>query len=186
MLDVVREYALEQLAASGESDTIFSRHAAYFAVLAERAERASSGPKEAAGVRRCLDDLGNLRAALAWSTRSGDNPDAERRLAAALKGAASHQQMPEEAIAAAVSISSADSDTSEAGATREPVVALGVTPREVDVLRLLGHGRSNRDIGERLFISPSTVNVHVSNLLAKLELESRAGAAAFAVRHGLA
>ncbi len=68
----------------------------------------------------------------------------------------------------------------------DPAGALGLTPREVDVLRLLTQGRSNREIGEDLFISPRTVNFHVTNLLAKLELDSRAAAAAFAVRHGLA
>jgi DNA-binding NarL/FixJ family response regulator len=61
-----------------------------------------------------------------------------------------------------------------------------LTPREGDVLRLLAHGRSNREIAEALFISPRTVNYHVTNLLAKLDLESRTAAAAFAVRHGLA
>ena len=49
-----------------------------------------------------------------------------------------------------------------------------------------GAGHSNREIGEALFISPRTVNFHVTNLLAKLELDSRTAAAAFAVRHGLA
>ena len=63
-------------------------------------------------------------------------------------------------------------------------MALGVDPREVDVLRLLAQGCSNREIGEALFISPRTVNFHVTNLLAKLELDSRAAAAVFAVRHG--
>ena len=55
-----------------------------------------------------------------------------------------------------------------------PADALGLTPREIDVLRLLAHGHSNREIGEALFISPRTVNFHVINLLAKLELDSRA------------
>ena len=53
------------------------------------------------------------------------------------------------------------------------------------MLRLLAHRRSNREIGEALFISPRTVNFHVTNLLAKLELDPRTAAAAFAVRHGL-
>jgi non-specific serine/threonine protein kinase len=68
----------------------------------------------------------------------------------------------------------------------DPADAMGLTPREIDVLRLLAQGRSNREIGEELFISPRTVNFHVTNLLAKLELDSRSAAAAFAVRHGLA
>ena len=54
------------------------------------------------------------------------------------------------------------------------------------MLRLLAHGHSNREIADSLYISPRTVNFHVTNLLAKLELDSRTAAAAFAVRHGLA
>jgi DNA-binding NarL/FixJ family response regulator len=54
--------------------------------------------------------------------------------------------------------------------------------REVDVLRLLGEGLSNREIAERLFISPKTAEHHVSRIYAKLGLKSRAEAAAYAVR----
>jgi non-specific serine/threonine protein kinase len=63
---------------------------------------------------------------------------------------------------------------------------LGLTPREADVLRLLARGLTNRQIADALFVSPRTVNFHVTNLLAKLGLDSRAAAAAFAVRQGLA
>ncbi len=53
------------------------------------------------------------------------------------------------------------------------------------MLRLVAQGLSDREIAEALFVSHRTVNGHVANLLAKLGLESRAAAAAFAVRHGL-
>ena len=65
-------------------------------------------------------------------------------------------------------------------------MAAGLTAREAEVLRLLAQGLSDREIAEALFISPRTVHGHVTNLLAKLGLESRTAAAAFAVRHGLA
>jgi DNA-binding CsgD family transcriptional regulator len=64
----------------------------------------------------------------------------------------------------------------------DPVVALGLTSRERDVLRLVAAGRSNRQIAEELFISPKTASVHVSNILAKLGVSGRGEAAAMAHR----
>jgi DNA-binding CsgD family transcriptional regulator len=61
----------------------------------------------------------------------------------------------------------------------------GLTPRELEVLRLIATGRSNLEIGEALFISPRTAQTHVTHLLAKLDLPSRTAAAAFAHQHGL-
>jgi ATP/maltotriose-dependent transcriptional regulator MalT len=55
--------------------------------------------------------------------------------------------------------------------------------REVEVLRLIGEGLSNRQIGERLFISPKTAEHHVSRIYGKLGLSTRAEAAAYAVRN---
>jgi DNA-binding CsgD family transcriptional regulator len=55
--------------------------------------------------------------------------------------------------------------------------------RETEVLRLLGEGMSNREIAERLFISPKTAEHHVSRIYVKLGLKSRAEAAGYAVRH---
>ncbi|MEZ4500397.1 MAG: LuxR C-terminal-related transcriptional regulator [Thermomicrobiales bacterium] len=61
----------------------------------------------------------------------------------------------------------------------------GLTPRELEVLRLLADGLSNAQIGDRLFISPRTVGVHVANLLTKLQVENRSAAAAVAIKRGL-
>ncbi|MFE0810428.1 ATP-binding protein [Streptomyces sp. NPDC058848] len=63
--------------------------------------------------------------------------------------------------------------------------AASLTARERDVLRLLALGRSNRQIGEELFITAKTASVHVSNILAKLEAASRTEAVAVAYRQGL-
>ncbi|MDX1807397.1 MAG: response regulator transcription factor [Paenisporosarcina sp.] len=60
-----------------------------------------------------------------------------------------------------------------------------LTEREVDVLKCLGDGLSNQEIGERLFIGVKTVKTHVSNILAKLELTDRTQAAVYANRHGI-
>ncbi|WP_051865886.1 helix-turn-helix transcriptional regulator [Streptomyces griseus] len=66
-----------------------------------------------------------------------------------------------------------------------PVQALGLTSRERDVLRLVSTGRTNRQIAGELFISPKTASVHVSNILAKLDVSTRGEAAAVAHRLGL-
>src|SRR5260370_268858 len=55
---------------------------------------------------------------------------------------------------------------------------LGLTTRELEVLRLVAAGRSNRDIADELFISVKTASVHVSNILGKLGVTSRGQAAA--------
>jgi DNA-binding CsgD family transcriptional regulator len=59
---------------------------------------------------------------------------------------------------------------------------LGLTPRELEVLRLVADGRNNRDIAQELFISAKTASVHVSNILAKLGVATRVEAAATAHR----
>ena len=61
----------------------------------------------------------------------------------------------------------------------------GLTTREREVLRLLAAGRSNREIAAVLYIAPKTASVHVSNILAKLNANSRTEAAAIAHREGL-
>jgi DNA-binding CsgD family transcriptional regulator len=80
-------------------------------------------------------------------------------------------------------------------APAEPVVAepeapsvaasLGLTRRETEVLALVAAGRTNRQIGQELFIAPKTASVHVSRILAKLGAAGRGEAAAIAHRLGL-
>ena len=60
-----------------------------------------------------------------------------------------------------------------------------LTEREKDVLRLLGQGMSNKDIGSTLFITERTARTYVSNILGKLGLASRTQAALYAVEHKL-
>lgn len=61
----------------------------------------------------------------------------------------------------------------------------GLSRREREVLTLIADGRTNREIGERLFISQKTVGVHVGNILGKLNVSGRVEAAAVAIRLGL-
>lgn len=61
----------------------------------------------------------------------------------------------------------------------------GLTRRELEVLRILATGKPNKDIAKQLFISERTVDRHVSNILGKLNVESRAAATAYAYEHDL-
>jgi DNA-binding NarL/FixJ family response regulator len=73
------------------------------------------------------------------------------------------------------------------GDDRAPTVSerVGLTPRELDVLRLLVGGATNREIAGQLFISQKTVTVHVTRILSKLDARSRVEAAGVAQRIGL-
>jgi DNA-binding CsgD family transcriptional regulator len=70
-------------------------------------------------------------------------------------------------------------------ASTSPTASLGLTRRETEVLALVAQGRSNRQIGQQLFITEKTASVHVSNILTKLGVASRVEAAAIAHRLGL-
>jgi ATP/maltotriose-dependent transcriptional regulator MalT len=61
----------------------------------------------------------------------------------------------------------------------------GLSPRELEVLRCLTEGMGNQEIGEQLFISTRTAGTHVSNILSKLGVHSRAAAVAMALNDGL-
>ena len=66
-----------------------------------------------------------------------------------------------------------------------PAAAGGLTARELQVLRLVAAGKSNRAIAAELVISEHTVARHVQNIFAKLDVSSRSAATAFAFEHGL-
>jgi HD-GYP domain-containing protein (c-di-GMP phosphodiesterase class II) len=61
----------------------------------------------------------------------------------------------------------------------------GLTQREVEVLRLVARGLSNKEIAERLVISPKTVGNHVEHIYTKIDASTRAAASLFAMRQGL-
>jgi len=61
-----------------------------------------------------------------------------------------------------------------------------LTPREAEVLALIGEGLSNREIGERLVLGQATVKTHVNRIFAKIGGQSRAQAVRYAISHGLA
>lgn len=72
-----------------------------------------------------------------------------------------------------------------AGSARAALARHGLTARELQVLRLVAAGRTNRAIADELVLSERTVDRHVSNILAKLRVASRAAATAYAYEHDL-
>lgn len=67
----------------------------------------------------------------------------------------------------------------------EPILHDDLTNREKEILMLISEGKSNQEIADELFITLKTVKTHVSNILAKLEVEDRTQAAIYAFKHGL-
>jgi DNA-binding NarL/FixJ family response regulator len=69
--------------------------------------------------------------------------------------------------------------------TLRPQAAHGLTARELEVLRLVAAGSSNRQIAQQLVISEHTVARHLQNIFAKLDVSSRTAATSFAFEHEL-
>jgi non-specific serine/threonine protein kinase len=112
------------------------------------------------------DRLGHDRFEALWT--AGHPQTAEHAVASA-------RELITETLAGSVSSSRSDAPRSPAG----------LTPRERDVLRLLVAGQTDREIAATLFIGPRTVQTHVANVFVKLTVNTRAEAAAVAVRRGL-
>jgi DNA-binding CsgD family transcriptional regulator len=124
-----------------------------------------------------------LAAADAFKAMTSDRPwrpklvpdEAARTLGAAVKeGKLAHDAV--EAVLAAAGHSNL---------SRRQTRPAGLSDREVVVLRLISLGRTNRDVAERLFISPKTVGRHIENIYAKIGVSTRPAAALFAMQHQL-
>jgi DNA-binding CsgD family transcriptional regulator len=127
-----------------------------------------------------------LRLAEALLESNGERAEVEALLGAAYETAASLGAAPlREAIEAVAARARIDLDKSVTLGVGEPDAPTVLTARERDVVRLVAEGHTNREIGDRLFISEKTVSVHVSNAMAKLGALSRYEAAAAAERQGL-
>ncbi|MEW9530457.1 AAA family ATPase [Microbispora sp. NPDC049125] len=115
---------------------------------------------------------------------SGDREGASARLREALPLATDLRAVPlvRRIDTLARRVGAALTDPVQPGAAHEPAA---LTRRELEVLRLVAAGRSNREIAAELFISAKTVSVHVSNLLPKLGVSTRGEAAAAAHRMAL-
>lgn len=164
-----------------------------FEALAQVAARANRADLAA----RLLGSVAGHRAALGTIPPARARADREREAAAlravlgadvfAQRWAAGEATTLDEAVAAALDAASTlREDVPTATPATEVGGATKLSPRELEVLRLLADGRSNREIADALFVSPRTVSTHVTNIFAKLGVATRAAATAHAVRHGLA
>lgn len=143
------------------------------------------------------DDLPKVQAPTLVLHRRDDRTipyDLGRELAAAVPGArlftlAGSQHLPWRGDAAAVVAAVGEFLDDRPGRLSEQPAAddgsVGLTERELEVLRLVARGLSDGEIAERLVVSPHTVHRHVANVRAKLREPSRAAAVASAARRGL-
>ncbi len=134
------------------------------------------------GLRAAYADF---RAAEAAALSGGRPLDIAEPLRAAFDVASSVGARPfrreVEALARRAGIALESATDSDAGTASE----FGLTDRELEVLRLIAEGRTNRQIGEQLFITTKTASAHVSHILSKLGVRNRAEAGAAAHRLGL-
>ncbi|EKF42162.1 LuxR C-terminal-related transcriptional regulator [Nitratireductor indicus] len=119
-----------------------------------------------------------------------DDPDVARRImGAGADGFICKSLPPHEIVAAVAAVRNGDAvlqlEASGLPVSEADESLAGLTLRQVDVLRLLSRGLSNKEIGLELDISPFTVRVHVSAVLKALGVTTRAGAAAKATACGL-
>jgi DNA-binding NarL/FixJ family response regulator len=109
--------------------------------------------------------------------------DEARALAADLAGEG-RVEAPPDALSEATEAPAGSSPSPEVERPA-PVAALGLTPREREVLRLLAKGLSDRQIAAALSISERTAGNHVQHAMRKIGVDSRTEAAVFAVHHAL-
>lgn len=76
--------------------------------------------------------------------------------------------------------------TTELAPASRQALPSGLTPREVEVLRLVAHGLTDAQVAERLVLSPRTVSTHLTSIYGKLQVTSRSAATRFAIEHHLA
>jgi len=201
LFEVIREYGLESLAACGELEQTQDAHAAYFLELAEEV-MFHTNQSAWLGLLEC--EKGNLRAAMEWLLDGGKVEEALRIVAALEKTSIVFRESNElfstevkarvfsVADHAAFHLNDLDNITHEyrdqaVGSTESPSSPTfgALTTREIEVLRLLSIGLSNKLIAERLVISPHTVSGHIQSIFSKLALNSRSAATRYALEHHL-
>jgi DNA-binding NarL/FixJ family response regulator len=128
--------------------------------------------------------------ALGYLTKDAGRAQIAQAIRAAAAGQAVLDPAVQQRLLAAASGGSAGSGSSVSGSSvsgpSTGTAPDGLTPREVEVLRLIADGLSNREIASRLFLSEATVKSHINRLFAKTGVRDRAQAVQYAYRHRLA
>lgn len=145
------------------------------------------------GTQRCLAASPSSRVIVLTSM-----PDDERVVPAIRAGALSYllKDVSAEELAQAIRSAAAGKPTLHPMAAQRMMQELSnpsrkanpvdeISPREMEVLQLIGRGMSNKEIGERLYIGERTVKTHVSHLLEKLQMQDRTQLAIYAVQNKL-
>ena len=162
---------------------ILSREAALAGAAFERAD--GSGHHRGLGARACNADQRLLQAACEAAARAGDGADGEdpARTAARLRARAADGAL--DADATETIIAALGGPASRPRRTGVPAPSPALTPREIDVVRELANGASNKAIARGLGLSPSTVGTHLENAYRKLGANNRATATLAALERGL-
>jgi DNA-binding NarL/FixJ family response regulator len=133
-----------------------------------------------------------LRAgALGYLTKDAGADEIRQALQRVASGQASLDPAVQMHLVEAIATTTTTITTTSPDVTSDPPVSAvpqlpdGLTPREAEVLGLIGAGLSNTEIAARLFVSEATVKSHVNHMLPKIGARDRAQAVGYAYRHGL-
>ncbi|MGZ3616905.1 MAG: protein kinase domain-containing protein [Ktedonobacteraceae bacterium] len=188
-MEMIRRYAQIRLEESGELDQARDAHADYYLELAKEGGSGEHGADRFTLQKRLECEMGNLRSALQWlmaCNRQGEAQQLSRLLGDAQVEASTltckHTVSPDRSKkrTALTLLSSRSTEPFMYQEYEE------LTAREIEVLRLLALGLSNKQIAGRLIISPHTVNGHIHSIFGKLALNSRSAATRYALEHHLA
>ena len=188
LLEMIRQYALECLAEGGELDRTRDAHANYYLALAVEEESVLTGADQTARREIREREAGNLRAAIEWLLERERKEEAQRL--------SSFLEDTQGETSTQTCLKTTFPGRSEGGTaptalpTRspEPLSFLAyeeLTAREIEVLRLLATGLSNKQIAKYLVLSPHTVNAHIHSIFSKLAVQSRSAATRYALDHQL-
>ena len=188
-MEMIRQYAQIRLEESGELDQARDAHADYYLELAKEDGSGEHGADQFTLQKRLECEMGNLRSALQWlmaCNRPGEAQQLSRLLGDAQVEASTltckHTVSPDRSKKR-TALTLLSSRSTEAFVYQEHE---DLTAREIEVLRLLALGLSNKQIAGRLIISPHTVNGHIHSIFGKLALNSRSAATRYALEHHLA